>query len=340
VEAKGMRGRTFLTLAAILCMLPQADPSRTLQRKQNPAQASIRLSKHPAPVVTVPFEYYKQHIYVPISLQGKPGFVFMLDSGANRDILNLRTSKQLGMQPSNMKSEGKVGFGYDLIYVAPAEQMDADLGGLRAASTMSVMDLNRFEMHFSHPTDGMLGYPFFQRYVVKLDFQKKALTLFAPEDFRYRGLGMKIALAHAPDRVVLPVTIGSDGHQQHSRDVIVDTGSNVGLLLYENFLSSLGLQNNLAYAQPGQAFGLNGYYPVKRGIVYSLLIGQAETRNLPVDYLEKDDQNSAATRPGAIGNGILQCFQVVIFDLPHHRMIFEMKPQPLQSGLVRTSSVP
>jgi hypothetical protein len=101
------------------------------------------------------------------------------------------------------------------------------------------------------------------------------------------------------------------------------------------------LQNNLAYAQPGQAFGLNGYYPVKRGTVYSLLIGQAETRNLPVDYLEKDDGvSSGATRPGAIGNGILQCFQVVIFDLPHHRMIFEMKPQPWQSGLVRTNSAP
>jgi hypothetical protein len=335
-----MTRRIFLTLAAMLCVLPQADPSRTLQRKQNPAHTSIRFSKRPFPAVTVPFEYFKQHIYVPISLQGKPGFVFMLDSGANRDILNLRTSRQLGVQPGNMKPEQKVGFGYDLIYVAPAEQMDAELGGLRAASTMSVMDLNRFEMHFSHRTDGMLGYPFFQHYVVKLDFQKKSLTLFSPEDYRYRGSGMKITLAPAQDRVVLPVTIGSDGHQQYPRDVIVDTGSNVGLLLYENFLRSLGLQNNLTYAQPGQAFGLNGYYPVKRGIVYSLLIGQAETRNLPVDYLEKDDLNSGARRPGAIGNAILQCFQVVIFDLPHHRMIFEMKPQPWQSGVVRTSSEP
>ncbi len=336
-----MRGRVFLTLAAMLCVMPHADPSRTFGRRQNPQPNSFSLRKQPFIPVTVPFEYYKQHIYVPISLQGKPGFTFMLDSGANQNILNLGTSKQLGLRPSDLRMEKKVGFGPDLIYVAPAEQVDAKLGTLPAASRWSVMDLNRFELQFSHRTDGMLGYPFFQRYVVKLDFQRKLLTLLDPENFKYRGPGMKITLAPAQDRVVLPVTIGSNGYELHSRDVVVDTGSNVGLLLYENFLTSLGLQNNLTSAQPGQALGLNGYYPVKRGTIYSLLIGKAETRNLAVDYLENDNElSSQATRPGAIGNGILQCFQVVIFDLPHHRMIFELKPAPWKPGVVRTVTEP
>ena len=82
----------------MLLVMPHADPSRTYQPK--PKRPLVpRRSKAPAVGITVPFEYFRRHIYVTVSLQGKPGFIFMLDSGANRNILNLRTSKLLGMQP-------------------------------------------------------------------------------------------------------------------------------------------------------------------------------------------------------------------------------------------------
>ena len=35
-EEKGMRGKIFLTVAAMLCVMPHADPSRTLQPKPKP----------------------------------------------------------------------------------------------------------------------------------------------------------------------------------------------------------------------------------------------------------------------------------------------------------------
>ena len=86
-----MRGRIIVTLAAMLCMMPHADPSRTSKPKSKPPLV-LRRSKAPTAAMTVPFEYFRRHIYVTVSLQGKLGFIFMLDSGANRDILNLRTS--------------------------------------------------------------------------------------------------------------------------------------------------------------------------------------------------------------------------------------------------------
>ena len=99
-----MKARICLTLAAMLCVMPHADPSRTLQPKPTPPLA-LRHPKAPAAGITVPFEYFRRHIYVTVSLQGKPGFIFMLDSGANRNILNLRTSQLLGMQPAKLQQE-------------------------------------------------------------------------------------------------------------------------------------------------------------------------------------------------------------------------------------------
>ena len=319
-----MRGKTFLTAAAMLCMMPHADPSRTAH-PDSVADISVNASGQSIGEVTVPFEYFKQHIYVPVTLQGKPGFTFMLDSGASKNVLNLRTARQLGMHLADIEPEKSVGFGYERIYVAPEEDVGVELGDLAAAHTMSVMDLNKFEMHFSHPTDGMLGYPFFLHHVVKVDFQTKLVSIYPADNFVYRGFGMKVPVVPGKGSIVMPVTLGSDRHKPRPVDVIVDTGSNVSLLLYENFLRELDLEKSLRQSVPAEAFGLNGYYQIQRGVVDSLLIGDAETHNPTVDYLEKnEDLTPSRTVPGAIGNGVLQGFRAVIFDVPHHRIIFEL----------------
>lgn len=333
-----MRG-IFLTLTAALFLLPRP-AAAWLAKPTSTSAAFLSISAHPTGEVTVPFEYFKQHIYVTVTLQGRPGFIFMLDSGASKNILNLRTSQQLGMKPGSMRPEGHIGFGYERIYVAPEENLNAELDNIRVAHAMSVMDLNKFERHFSHPTDGMLGEPFFRHFVVKLDFEKKLLSILPADTYSYRGLGTKIPLRTDRDFIVIPVTVGSSRYKNHVVDVGVDTGSNVTLVVYEKFVRGLDLQSSLLHAVPGQAFGLNGYYPVKHGIVDSLQIGNAGTRNLTVDYLDQsEDIGPEQNIPGAIGNGILQSFQTVIFDLPHHRMIFEVKPPPWQPGVTRMTTV-
>jgi hypothetical protein len=335
-EAKGMRGRVWLTLAAMLCVLPQADPSRTLQRKPNEAIA-LRPSKRSVAGITVPFEYFRRHIYVNISLQGKPGYSFMLDSGANRNILNLRTSKQLGIQPNSLQQERNVGFGDSPVYVAPEERINAAIGTTPVAQEMAVIDLNRFEQHFGHPTDGMLGYPFFRRFVVKLDFQKKLLTLIPTDQYVYRGSGVQVLLKPSRDFVITPITLGSDRLVRYSVDMAVDTGSDATMMLYDQFVHPLELENSRQHSVAGVAFGLNGFYPVALGSIYSFYIGDAETHNVAVDYLA-ENQTVAAERklPGAIGNGILQNFSDVIFDVPQGRMFLELKPPPLTPGTTRT----
>jgi Aspartyl protease len=336
VKARGMTKRRLLTLAAVLCVLPQADPSRTLQRKQNPA-LELRQSKQPAPEITVPFEYFRRHIFVTVTLQGKPGFVFMLDSGANRNILNLRTSKQLGMQPLSLQQERNIGFGDAPVYVAPEERVNVSIAATSVAETMAVIDLNRFEQHFGHPTDGMLGYPFFRDFVVKLDFQKKLLTMIPTNHFVYRGTGVEVILKPSRDFVITPITLGSDRLVRYHVDMAVDTGSDATMMLYDQYVRRLELEDSRQHSIAAVAFGLNGFYPVALGSVPTFFIGDAETHNVAVDYLAENEIAAAErTLPGAIGNGILQNFRTVIFDVPQGRMYLELKPPPLTPGTTKT----
>jgi len=335
MEAKAMRGRVFLVLAALLCVMPQADSSRTLQPKPKPPM-TLRHSKVPAGGIAVPFEYFRRHIYVTVSLQGKPGFVFMLDSGANRNILNLRTSKLLGMQPLELQQERNVGFGDAPVYVAPEERINATIGSIQVAQTMAVIDLNRFEQHFGHPTDGMLGYPFLRNFVVKVDFEKRLLTLFPIDGYIYRGSGLEIALKPSPDFVITPIALGSDRLARYSIDMAIDTGSDATMMLYDQYVRQLELVDSRQHSVSGLAFGLNGFYPVALGSIHSFSIGDAETHNVAVDYLAENDTAVAKQKlPGAIGNGILQNFRAVIFDVPQGRMYLELKPPPLTPGTTR-----
>lgn len=319
----------------MLLVMPNADPSRTFQPKPKPPVA-LQRSKASLAGITVPFEYFRRHIYVTVSLQGKPGFIFMLDSGANRNILNLRTSKLLGMQPLKVQQEKNIGFGDAPVYVAPEERMNAAIGPIQVAQEMAVIDLSRFEQHFGHPTDGMLGYPFLRNFVVKIDFQKKLLTLFPRDGYIYRGPGLEIALKPSRDFVITPITLGSDRLVRYSVDLAVDTGSDTTMMLYDQYVRQLELVDSRQHSVAGLAFGLNGFYPVALGSIESFFIGDAETHNVSVDYLAQNETAAAQQKlPGAIGNGILQNFRAVIFDVPQGRMFLELKPPPLTPGTTR-----
>ncbi len=135
------------------------------------------------------------------------------------------------------------------------------------------------------------------------------------------------------------MTVGSGRYEEHQVEVAVDSGSNATLMLYERAIRPLKLQDSFLHSQPDQAFGLDGYYPVARSSVSSLAIGDAATSNLPVDYLrDEDGVGTERSLAGAIGNGILQSFQAVILDVPHERIIFEMRTELGEAGVVRAYS--
>jgi hypothetical protein len=328
-------------LASSLCLWVQQTVPPQAAKPSPAASASPSISWHTAGEITIPFEFFKQHIYITASLNGKPGFVFMLDSGANRNILNLKTARALGLKERSLTEQNDIGFGNALIYVAPQENVEAAIDSVRVAHVMSVMDLNRFERHFSHETDGILGYPFLQQFVVKLDFERKLLTLMPARGYLYRGPGVPVALRPSKDFVMIPITVGTASFLFSKVNVAVDTGSNLTLMLYKPYVHALNLDYSLTRAQPTKGFGLNGYYPFALGNLDVLRIGDAEARNVPVAYLDRDEEPHAQRHiPGAIGNGILQSFQTIVFDVPQHRMFFELKPTQWQSGVVRTYVAP
>lgn len=325
---------------ALLTLFPRAVCALT-PKQPEPAGTGLPLWRGPSPV-TVPFEYFDQHIYVTVTINGKPGYIFMFDSGSNRNVLNLRTARALGLDPGNVLQARGIGYGGSAIYTAPEQQISAAILGVPVASRVAVLDMSAYERHFGHPLDGILGYPFLQHFIVQVDFEHKLLSMI-PAQARLRiGMDVSVPLTSSDNFAVIPVSVADVGFVKRTFKAAIDTGSNGSLLIFDPFVHQLNLRDSRNRSEPALCFGINGYFPVNAGTVGEFVVGDAKAHNMPVNYLAREQEvGPERSLAGAIGNGMLQNFKKVTFDVPHHRMLFTLKPPPVTAAnVVRYTAAP
>ena len=155
-------------LAYVFCMLTAAVGAR---------------ADTPAPErVTVPFHLLTtKHMVVQIKINGKGPYRVIFDTGAPFSLINSKTARAASILPKDTPQPAFGLFGP----AAPATIRTLEIGGLKAHSVpVIVMDHPTVEVlsRFLGPVEGILGFPFFARYKMTLDYQAKQLT-FAPNGF-------------------------------------------------------------------------------------------------------------------------------------------------------------
>jgi hypothetical protein len=130
--------------------------------------------------VTVPFELLKtRHIAVMMKVNGKGPYRLIFDTGAPVVLLNSKIGKQAGL----VKGKQPV---FSLFNAAGQVKVDKlELGALTAENVSAVvMDHPTVEAisNALGPIDGIVGLPFFGRYKMTIDYQKKELS-FVPNGY-------------------------------------------------------------------------------------------------------------------------------------------------------------
>jgi hypothetical protein len=146
-----------------------AAPPEEPPAKKEPAKADDK------PVV-VPFELLKsRHIAIQVKINGKGPYRVIFDTGAPTNLINNKIAKESGVLGKDDKGSSIFGATLGAKTIKTFEVGDVKLEGM---PTM-VMD---------HPTvaaiaeavgpiEGLIGYPFFARYKMTIDYQKKEITL-------------------------------------------------------------------------------------------------------------------------------------------------------------------
>lgn len=138
--------------------------------------------KAPAPI-TVPFELLKtQHMAIKVKINGSGPYRVIFDTGAPINLLNNKVAKQAGVFPKNFRPPLFTLFGS----MGQFDIKTLEVGAVKAEniSTM-VMDHPTVSLmaEVFGPIEGIVGFSFFARYHMTLDYQAKTLT-FVPNDYQ------------------------------------------------------------------------------------------------------------------------------------------------------------
>ncbi len=170
---------------------------------------------------------------------------------------------------------------------------------------------------YGQKIDGIIGYSFFSRYIVQIDYDSNRIHVYSPGKFDYPRGGH---LLH-PAFTNLPIQwMRLKDKNSLGFNFYIDTGAGICFLMSEKFAKDSGILLPKRKPVITQAEGMGGKTQMRLTIIKEVKLGPFKFRDVPT-YLYKDDYNvtSYPFTGGLIGNDLLRRFNVV-FNYPHREI--------------------
>lgn len=288
--------------------------------------AAFALPPPPAPdfgfaagrtATTVPFEILNGHIYLDVRLDGKGPFRLLVDTGGV-NILTPPTAKALGLVAEGKLPGAGVGEKTEDIAMTRVERVEVG-DAFVEHQTFFIYPLDAMAPVEGVPEHGIIGYELFRRFAAKVDYDHSALTLYAPDAFRYEGPGTVVPFTfnqHVPQ--VDGAVDGLPGKFD------VDTGSRSSLDLLAPFVEAHGLAKRYgARTARIDGWGIGG--PSRGHVVRAgkLTLGGAQVDGVVTGLsVQKQGAFASTEVAGNVGYGVLSRFTLYL-DYPRQRLILE-----------------
>ncbi len=235
---------------------------------------------------------------------------FIFDTGSGGISLDSTTCLRLKIQPqiSDKTIRGiagirKVKFAYGQSLRLPGLSVDS--------LNFHVGDYDILTSVYGEKIDGIIGYSFLSRYIVRIDYDSLKIYVYSKGSIKYPKGGYLLR----PILAGLPI---QSARIKDDADILsrfyFDTGAGLCLLLSSDFVSDSALINDKKKKPVlTQAEGLGGKADMKLTTVKDFRLGPYRFRNVPA-YIFDDEYNvtSYPSLGGLIGNDILRRFNVIL----------------------------
>ena len=266
--------------------------------------------------LNVPISIHGGGVFVPVQLNGRT-LDFLLDSGFESSVLDPATAAALHITATSQHQESAPG---GAVQTASIPGLILTVAGLTLPpATLQTVDLSGFAPFFGHHADGVLGYDFFARFVLVLDYATPRLTLCDAAHFSAAPAAHSLPLDLATKQPYISAQItGSDGKVVPA-SLEIDTGKVAPFSLSAAFARRTGL-----FAGP-RAPGVFAVRGVSLGGDTQAWLLRARSLQLAGFTLERPQMGVAeenADRDGQLGFGVLRRFTLT-FDYTHARVLLE-----------------
>ena len=253
----------------------------------------------PATPLSIPFELVSNTILVRVGIKGAAPTWFVLDSGASACVVDSALATKLGLKAEGEKQG--TGAGKGTVKISFLKALSYNLSGIDVPIDESyVIDLSGQPALLGRDVGGILGYSFFARYVVDVDFDARVLTIYRPEQYHAEGESVPFRLVkHTP---YIHAKVAVAGRPPVDLEVLVDSGSQDAI-----DVDALG-------ESPDRLEVIGG---VGLGQEFRTVLARADSVQIGPFVLSHPF--GATGGVSLIGNEILRRFHVA-FDYPHEKI--------------------
>jgi len=158
--------------------------------------------------------------------------------------------------------------------------------------------------------DGIIGYSFFRRYIVKINFDSSKISVFQPGFLKYPPHGFLLH-PHFKGLPIVPLTIRDN--RTINAHYYFDTGAGLCFLISQQFNEDSSVLRKNRKLLPIEVQGLGGRKQLHLTLIKELQIGPFKFRKVPT-YLLDDDNNILAypSQGGLIGDDLLRRFNIIL----------------------------
>jgi predicted aspartyl protease len=246
---------------------------------------------------------------------------FILDTGSGGISLDSSTCEEfkIPLSPSDKTIRGIGG----IRTVKFLNNASLHLPGLRVDSlNFHVNDYDILTSVYGIKIDGIIGYSFLSRFIVRLDYDTSLMQVYTVGEFKYPRGGhiLKPLLTSIPVQ-----TLRFRDKKNEVNRFYFDTGAGLSFLLSEDYIrDSAVLDSKKKRPVTTQAEGLGGKMSMRLTTIREVRIGPYKFRNVPTFLF--DDVYNVTSYPflgGLIGNDLLRRFNVI---LNYHKREIHITP--------------
>jgi hypothetical protein len=264
----------------------------------------------------IAFKLINNHIYVPVRLNGRL-FNLLCDTGGT-NVVSPEVARALRLKPVGVAEVRGVGDRAESASFVKLKTVQ--VGGVKIGNQLfAVVPLSNMSKVEGVPFHGILGFEFFKRLIVRIDYDDSAIVLSAPD-------------AWSPPKGAKVLSFAFNGHIPEIDGEIdgvagkfdIDTGSRASLGLFAPFVERHDLlQKYRPSVKAVTGWGVGG--PV-RGVVARakrLTLGGIVMNGIIVDMSAQEEGAFAnSVTAGNVGAGLLKRFDLT-FDYRGQRIAFE-----------------
>lgn len=270
------------------------------------------IDSHGEKELQIPFELLRNKIILPIRVNNSRELKVILDTGMpsqglllfDRDLAD--ELKLTGTKRFRVSGAGKGQVSYGL----KVESAKLSLNGVDFEN--QVVIILQSDTMRGLPTDGVIGNMLFGSYTVKIDYDKKIITLLDPSSFEEDPAWEMINLTFNENKIpFLDASVSIIGDKEIDVSIYIDLASSEALELLVKPEMKFALPGNLKSKYLGK--GLDGHILGQFGRVASLKIGSFMLRDVPTAFPKSEVRSRQHGADGILCNNALRRFNL-IFD--------------------------